>query len=282
MEPQSAIDYEERGASAVIAVLLEIGQVLGAFRERFVIIGGAVPWLLLPNAQPAHIGTLDVDLSLDPSALGDAEYVGLVEALEASGYERGEKIGLKPFQLRRLVPAADGATIPVIVDLLMPREAKFNRNKPPILANFAVLKADGATIAMQDNVAHQLEGVMPDGRKNRVELRVASIASFLVMKGYALAGRDKRKDAYDIYFSIRNYVGGHAALAHDCKVLIADPVALKGYQNIAEKFRNPDDFGPATVREFLAESQGLGDMTPVQVQTDAFGQVNAWIRSMRL
>ena len=149
MEPQSAIDYEERGASAVIAVLLEIGQVLGAFRERFVIIGGAVPWLLLPNARPAHIGTLDVDLSLDPSALGDAEYVGLVEALEASGYERGEKFGLRPFQLRRLVPAADGEHIPVIVDLLMPRESQFTRNKPPILANFAVLKADGATIAMQ-------------------------------------------------------------------------------------------------------------------------------------
>lgn len=282
MEPQSAIDYEERGARAVIAVLLEIGQVLGAYRERFVIIGGAVPWLLLPNAQPAHIGTLDVDLSLDPSALGDAEYVGLVEALEANGYERGEKIGLRPFQLRRLVPAGDGGAIPVIVDLLMPREAKFTRNKPPILANFAVLKADGATIAMQDNVAHQLEGVMPDGRKNRVELRVASIAAFLVMKGYALVGRDKRKDAYDIYFSIRNYESGHAALVNDCKGLIGDPVALKGYQNIAEKFRTLDDFGPVTVREFLAQSQSLGDMTSEQVQVDAFGQVTAWIQSMGL
>lgn len=54
---------------------------------------------------------------------------------------------------------------------------------------------------------------MPDGRPNAVELRVASIPAFLVMKGYALAGRDKHKDAYDIYFEVREFEGGPAALA---------------------------------------------------------------------
>jgi hypothetical protein len=86
MEPRSANDYDDAGSRAVLSVLLEIGQILGAYLDRFVVIGGSVPWLLFPNAEPAHVGTLDIDLSLDPQALGDGDYKHLVESLEARGY----------------------------------------------------------------------------------------------------------------------------------------------------------------------------------------------------
>ena len=55
-EPQTAADYEERTARAVRAVLIEIAQILGSFRGRFVIVGGAVPWLLLDNEAMRHVG----------------------------------------------------------------------------------------------------------------------------------------------------------------------------------------------------------------------------------
>lgn len=280
-EPQSANDYDDRGARAVYSVLLEIGQVLGTYRNRFVIIGGSVPWLLFPQAQPAHVGTLDVDLSLDAEALGDGEYKGLVEMLEDAGYQRAAE-HMKVFQLRRVVTIDAGAPVAVIIDLLMPREARFDRNKPPLLANFAVQKADGAAVAMRDFILHKLEGHMPDGRPNTVELRVASIPAFLVMKGYALRGRDKRKDAYDIYFSVRQYKGGAAALAQACRPLLNDPVAREGYQCIAEKFTRAGGFGPVTVREFMMESSALGDMTTDQVELDAFRQVRAWLDDLGL
>jgi len=102
------------------------------------------------------------------------------------------------------------------------------------------------------------------------------------MKGYALVGRDKMKDAYDIYFSVRNYKGGPKGLADDCRKLLGDPKALEGYQHIADKFRHRDDFGPKTVRMFLEESDSLGEMTPEQVQTDAFGQVSAFLKRLLL
>lgn len=121
---------------------------------------------------------------------------------------------------------------------------------------------------------------MPDGRTNEVELLVATIPALLVMKGYALLGRDKKKDAYDIYFSVRNYPGGPGALAADCVSLLSDEVARRGYEQIAGKFRHDEDFGPKTVRLFLEESSALGEMTPEQVQTDAFRQVWAWLRAM--
>ena len=80
-EPQSAEDYSDRTTAAVKSVLVEIGQILGSFEGKFAVIGGAVPWLQLSEADMPHVGTVDVDLGLDPSALGDGEYVQLVECL---------------------------------------------------------------------------------------------------------------------------------------------------------------------------------------------------------
>ena len=69
-EPQSAAEYDDRTTAAVKSVLVEIGQILGSFKGKFAIIGGAVPWLLLANEDMPHVGTLDVDVGLDAEALG--------------------------------------------------------------------------------------------------------------------------------------------------------------------------------------------------------------------
>ncbi len=88
MHALSSDEYEDRITQAVYAVLIEIGQVLGTYTDRFVVVGGSVPWLLYPHAQPQHIGTMDVDLSLDAERLGEGQYAELVELLEAAGYQR--------------------------------------------------------------------------------------------------------------------------------------------------------------------------------------------------
>ena len=114
---------------------------------------------------------------------------------------------------------------------------------------------------------------MPDGRKNSVDLRIATIPALLAMKGYALTGRDKKKDAYDVYYSIKHFPGGIPALVTACKPLMEDSVARTGFVHIANKFRDRDDFGPVTVRTFLVDSEAAGIMDPEQIQTDAFEQV---------
>lgn len=280
-EPEIARDYHERDVRAAYAVLIEIGQILGAWRDKFVVVGGAVPWLLLRGARPQHIGTLDIDLDLNPEALTEGEYATLVEALEKKDYERSKE-GLKPFQLRRWVKVDEGDAVGVLVDLLMPRGAKGDRNEEKLVEGLRVQGAQGGDVALVHHVARKFEGVMPDGRTNEVELLVATIPALLVMKGYALVGRDKKKDAYDIYFSVRNYSGDPTALIAECAKLLSDEVARKGYEHIAGKFRHAEDFGPKTVRLFLEESAALGEMTPDQVQTDAFMQVSALLRGLGL
>lgn len=142
-EPRSAADYDDRTTAAVKAVLVEIGQILGSFQGKFAVIGGAVPWLLLGNEDMPHVGTIDVDLGLDAEALGDGEYATLVDALMEQGYR--QRTELRRFQLARQVPVADGgAPIEVVVDFLMPRDAKIVKNVPPLISDFAVQRASGA------------------------------------------------------------------------------------------------------------------------------------------
>ena len=280
-DPQSAIDYDDRITAAVKAVLLEIGQILGSFQGKFAVIGGAVPWLLLGNEDMPHVGTLDVDLSLDAEALADGEYATLIQALMGNGYQQGKE--LRRFQLVRQVSPEDGARpIEVIVDFLMPRDAKIFKNVPPLIAEFAVQRAFGAELALRFYQMVAVEGLMPGGGKNRVEIAVASIPALLAMKGFAVHGRHKQKDAYDIYYCVRNYAGGVEALAHACRPLLAERSATQGYRHIAEKFDTVDGYGPTSVRLFVKDTQILGERTPEQWQQDAFGQVDAWLRALGL
>ncbi len=100
-EPQHANDYDDRATTAVKQVLIEVGQILGSFRGKFAVVGGAVPWLLLDNAEMAHVGTMDIDLCLDAEALGSGEYAMLIDSLMKQGYRQREE--LRRFQLVRRI-----------------------------------------------------------------------------------------------------------------------------------------------------------------------------------
>ena len=282
-EPMNAGDYQDRDIKAVFVALIELGQILKPFEKSYVIIGGSVPWLLLDQGRPPHLGTLDIDIGLNPENLDDGQYATLVETLERAGYRR-DFPSSKPFQLQKLVGLHDGGVpVPVIVDLLAPKGVKLKGNKPQLVQGLRVLQVDGCGLALRSHTTKEIRGTMPDGRPNMVELPISSIPALLVMKGYALCGRDKMKDAYDIYYSVRNYPGGAAKLGEDCRPLLEDPIAAEGFRLLASKFREREDFGPATVRKLLEEAASeFRDMEPEQIQTDAFGQVSAFLRALEI
>lgn len=280
--PRTAIDYDDRTTAAVKSVLIEIGQILGSFKGKFAVIGGAVPWLLLGDtADMPHVGTIDVDLGLDAEALGDGQYATLVDALRVHGYEQRRE--MRRFQLVRSVLAQDGGgPIDIVIDFLMPRDARIVKHMPPLISDFAVQRADGADLAVRFYQMVAIAGDMPTGGTNRVEIAVCSIPALIAMKGHALEGRYKQKDAYDIYYCIRNYPGGPDTLAKACRPLLDHASAAVGYGFIADKFETVDSFGPNCVRRFVEETQVLGDRTPEQWQRDAFGQVDAWLAALGL
>ncbi len=158
--PSRATDYDDRGVRAMHAVLIELGQILGSYRDSIVIVGGVAPYLMLRDADPAHIGTLDIDLDLNPERLSKGVYAELVETLERAGYE-GDTDELKPFQLRRTVDPRDGGdSISVLVDLLMPRNA-----------GLRIQGADGEEISQlsrrAERISHRRSAVAPKSHRPR-------------------------------------------------------------------------------------------------------------------
>jgi hypothetical protein len=273
--------YDDRSSQAVKKVLLELGQILGDYWDSLVLVGGAVPWLLLQDAEEAHVGTVDVDLVLNPQKLQqEARYAALVQLLEQAGYQRQAE-GIGTFQLRKHIDVDDNQPVTVMLDLLKPNKPKTKKNRPALIPDFRVQDIEGAELAFENPTRLRLEGTMPDGRNNSVELPVINLPNFLVMKGFALGGRDKPKDAYDIYYVVRYFPNGIEALAALCQPLLGNPTATKGWQIIAEKFAQPNGYGAQSVAFFL--SNGSAQTAELaQIQRDAFEQVQAWLRAIGL
>ena len=68
----SRIDYPDLATEAARMVMLELVRILGEYKDSMAIVGGWVPELLFANAQPKHIGSIDVDIALDQRTI-DAE-----------------------------------------------------------------------------------------------------------------------------------------------------------------------------------------------------------------
>ena len=79
-------DYPEEEVQACISVLIEVMTALGKFRKNIAVVGGNVPFLLIPSSEPKHPGTLDVDIALDFKHISSNEYETILRILEKRGY----------------------------------------------------------------------------------------------------------------------------------------------------------------------------------------------------
>ena len=124
-EPRQRDDYSERQIEAARRVLIDVGQVLAAFVDCLVVVGGWIPDLLLPDVDEPHIGSIDVDLALDVVKLNEGRYAELLKLLlDTKRYKKGTK----DFQLVVEVDLKDGEKpVSVEVEFLAPKEIKLKR-----------------------------------------------------------------------------------------------------------------------------------------------------------
>jgi len=248
-EPRCQSEYDSRQTKAAHRVLIDLAQVLAAFHDCLVLIGGWVPYLLLPDVQEPHVGSIDVDLALDAEKLHDGRYAGMLKILlDTRRYRPGEK----PFQLVTDVELGDGGKpVQVEVEFLAPKEVRLRKNKPKLLEGFRVLRADACSTAFRAPVQVVLAGRAIRGAKNKVRLPVASLADFLVMKAHAMEGRDKPKDAYDIVYCLGNFPEGLEKLAAAWRQRSEEKDVKRAIEILRDKFTSVEDFGPTQVVEFL-------------------------------
>ena len=248
LEPRQREDYTDRQIVAARRVLVDLGQVLKSFEDCLVVVGGWVPDLLMETAEEAHVGSIDVDLALDAEKLAAGKYADLLKTLLNT---RRYHQAVEPFKLYAEVDLEDGEPpIRVDVDFLKSPDRRTKKNQPRFTENFRPLDASGCGAAFENPECVILTGKMIKGQSNRVEIRVASIADFLVMKCYALANRDKPKDAYDLCFCLDQYPGGLKELAENWKKRSGQKDVVKALEILREKFATVDAYGPGQVVEF--------------------------------
>jgi len=248
LEPRQRDDYSDRQVKAARRVLVDLGQVLAAFMDCLVVVGGWTPDLLLPESNERHVGSIDVDLALDAAKLADGRYAELLKLLlNTKRYRKGAK----DFQLVVDVDLKDGEKpVQVDVEFLAPKEVKLKKKKPKLLTDFRVLQADGCGVAFHAPVELELSGQNVRGAKNTVRLRVASLSDLVVMKAHAIGGRDKPKDTYDLCYCLEQFPGGMKKLAADWKQRMKERDVFKALKILREKFASVDAFGPQQLVEF--------------------------------
>jgi len=260
-------DYSEDIVEAARSVQLEVLRILGEYQENIVIVGGWVPELLIPDAEEKHIGSSDVDLALDHRRITEAGYKTIKQHLLTHGYDEGEH----PFSFQRSVEIGD-TEILVEVHFLAGEYAGTGKgHRTQKVLDVRPRKARGVDLAFEMPQKIKIRGRLPDGGDDVVEIQVASMPSFLVMKGMALKGRLKEKDTWDIYYCVRFYQGGIDKLIEEFRPMLEHGLVIEALGNIAEKFASPTAVGPTHVADFYE----IADASERElIQRDAYERIN--------
>jgi len=245
----SKSQYGEREVSACKAVLLELVHLLGELKDNIVIIGGWSPTFLLPQSSEPHIGSLDIDVALNFARIPDNTYRTILETFLKRGYMQDKQ---QPFRFFRTVKVEGRESIVVEIDLMAGEYGGTGKgHRTQKVQDVCARKARGCDLAFDSTVTVTIEGVLPDGGRDRESFKVAGIVPFLVMKGMVMNERMKEKDAYDIYYCVEHFPGGVESLALEFNSFRKNKLVLEGLGKIRSKFASVEHIGPRWVADFL-------------------------------
>ncbi len=174
-------------------------------RPEFVVLGGLVPELLCADSEFQHAGTTDVDVQVDLEiAYGAVNAARLERALHNAEFVPDDG------RIWRWV--ADGAAVRTVVkfelladlqDEPAPATIKFDECE-----NLGAINLHGTGFASRDTEVRDLTARI-GGVIYSAQVRVASLAGFLLAKAAAAYSRRAPKDWYDMAFVLlHNDAGG--------------------------------------------------------------------------
>ena len=268
------LNYEKKEVSICLSVIVEIMTILGSYRDSIILIGGWVPYFILDKKGKDHIGSIDIDLALNFKNISDQSYRSILELLKKRGYIQGGQ----PFIFNRNIKTEDDSTYSIEVDLLSGEYGGTTKShRTQRIQDINARKVRGCDLAFDHNITLLVKSIMPDGSENEVNIKVASIVPFLVMKGMALWQRMKEKDSYDIYFTILHYPGGINDLVETIKPFSNNKLVVEGLGKILTKFNSINSVGPTWLINFL----GVEDESERErVKRDCFERVSTLIKKL--
>jgi hypothetical protein len=276
-KPSFASEYRKEQAELVRQTCLYVATKLGDLLDELVVVGGLVPSLLipeesLPRGEDIHVGTMDLDLGLSLALLNADRYEELTARLRRAGFEPDvNDAGNLTFQRWKIEPSGHPK---VTVDFVIPPSLDADQGGQirHIEKDFAAVITPGLHLAFKDRQRLSLRGTTILGEKADREIWVCAPGAFVVLKALAFGTRGENKDAYDIYYVIRNYGSGVDEVLDHLNPILHEQETQKAIQILRRDFFDPDEVGPRRVAEFLYRAPNH------ELQADVAGFVRAMLR----
>ena len=253
-KPTTAAGYKSEQVEIVRATCLYVATKLSDIMDDLVVIGGLVPSLLikqdeLPEGTDAHVGTMDLDVGLTLALLDEGRYKTLTERLRRAGFEQDVNDEGNPTRQRWKIERLEKVTVDFLIQPSLPddRGGKLRDIEP----DFAAVIAPGLHLAFQDREQVTLSGQTIMGEQATRKIWVSGPGAYVVLKSLAFRSRGENKDAYDLYYLVRNFGKGVNSIAARLKPLLGDPATQQAIDYLKEDFQSHDGVGPRRVAEFI-------------------------------
>ena len=256
-KPSSAAGYDAAYTRLVRATCLYVATRLGDLLDDLVVIGGLVPSLLIEQDElrdgvDAHVGTMDLDMGLTVALLGDGRYRTLTERLRGAGFEQDANERGNPTRQRWKIEKGEKVSVDFLIPPSLPDDrGGALRNIEP---EFAAIIAPGLHLAFQDREPITISGTTITGERATRTVWVCGAGAYVVLKSLALDLRGENKDAYDLYYVVRNFGANVDDVTSRLQPLLGDPAADKAIRILKRDFQEHDGVGPRRVAEFLFEA----------------------------
>jgi hypothetical protein len=253
-KPSRAADYSKAQIQLVKETCLYIATVLGDYMEQVVIVGGLVPSIIidqknLPDGADSHVGTMDLDLGLTLAIFDEKRYQAITDRLRAAKFSPDVNEQGNLTRQRWKIEEVGKVTI----DFLVPpaSDADQGGQIKDIENDFAAVITPGLELAFKDKIKITLDGNTIFGEKAKRDVYVCGPGAFVVLKALAFRKRGENKDAYDLYYHIRNFGSGVRDIAAALKPLLNEKETKEAIKILKEDFTDNDSVGAVRVARFI-------------------------------
>ncbi len=255
-KPSLAAGYRKNQVELVKQTCLYIATKLGDLIDEFVVVGGLVPSLLIPQEaltenENVHVGTMDLDLGLSLALLDSNKYEELTLRLRRAGFEPDVNQAGNPTFQRWKIESYSAPKITVDFAIAPSFDSDKGGNLRHIERDFAAVITPGLHLAFVDRQKIMLKGTTLAGEKASRYVWVCGPGAFVVLKAFAFGARGENKDAYDLYYVIRNYGNDIRDVFNHLKPLLRQWDTQQALKILQRDFSDPYSLGPRRVAEFL-------------------------------
>ncbi|PJA74179.1 hypothetical protein CO151_10570 [bacterium CG_4_9_14_3_um_filter_65_15] len=269
-KPSFADGYRSEQVDLVRATCLYVATKLGDLMDDLVVVGGLAPSLLidpsgLVRGTDPHVGTLDLDVGLAVALLDQGRYRTITERLRRAGFSQDVNAEGNPTRQRWTIEGIGRVTVDFLIPPTQPGDVGGALRN--IEADFAAVIAPGLHLAFRDRRRVPLSGQTIMGEDAARDVWVCGPGAYVVLKALAFGSRGENKDAYDLFYVVRNFGSGIEDVAACLRPLLEDSAGVDAVAILRRDFLDHNGLGPRRVAEFL--TRGPDDA----IQADVVGFV---------